>query len=222
MPILSSIEELMEKREILRHDRDDTRLRLVLCAGTACQASGSNGLIRIAKRHVMENQLHDKISLCITGCHGFCEMGPFILVEPLAAFYSQLKHDDVPRIIEATLSGNLVEDLLYRDPKTGEKYDHRDDIPFFRGQQRTLLGLNKKIDPIRIYDYVVQDGYRALERTLSAGDPEWVIDEVKRSGLRGRGGAGFPAGVKWEMLSKQPGNRGKFGRPRCVHGPQPS
>ena len=212
MPRLSSIEELTELRALLRYDDDDndTKPRLILCAGTACQASGANRVIRAAKRHIVEKQLREKVSLSITGCHGFCEMGPFVLVEPLGAFYSQVKIDDVPRLIDATISGDYVEDLLYRDPKTGEKYYHRSDIPFFKSQQRTLLRMNQRIDPIRIYDYITHDGYEALEKALSVGKPEWVIDGVKRSGLRGRGGAGFLAGMKWELLSKQPGDKGKF------------
>ena len=207
---LSSINELKELRRVLFDARDQNKPRIVICAGTACQASGSNDIIRVSKRYIIEKRLVGKVSLRITGCHGFCEMGPFILTEPQQAFYTQVKLDDVPRIIEALLADKYVEDLLYQDPHTGEKYYNRDEIPFFKNQHRSILGMNQKIDPIRIYDYIVQKGYIALEKVLSRQDTAWVVQQVKNSGLRGRGGAGFPTGLKWELLAKQPGSRGKF------------
>ncbi|MFH1419938.1 MAG: NADH-ubiquinone oxidoreductase-F iron-sulfur binding region domain-containing protein [Planctomycetota bacterium] len=183
---------------------------MVICAGTACQASGSNDILRIAKRHIMDKGLIDKIALRITGCQGFCEMGPFILTEPQNAFYTKVQIEDVPRIIDAVLADEYVEDLLYQDPVTGERYYSHDDIPFFKNQQRTLLEMNQNIDPIRIYNYISEGGYIALERALSEQNPEWVVKEVKASGLRGRGGAGFPTGLKWEMLAKQRNGQRKF------------
>ena len=207
---LSSINELKELRRVLFDDSRENKPRIVICAGTACQASGSNGIIRVSKRYIIEKRLVGKMSLRITGCHGFCEMGPFILTEPQQAFYTQVKLDDVPRIIEALLSDKYVEDLLYQDPHTGERYYNRDDIPFFKNQHRSILAMNQKIDPIRIYDYIAQKGYIALEKVLTKQNTEWVVQQVKLSGLRGRGGAGFPTGLKWELLAKHPGNRGKF------------
>ncbi len=207
---LSSINELKELRSVLFNNADENKPRIVICAGTACHASGSNGIIRVVKKHIIEKHLVGTVSLRITGCHGFCEMGPFILTEPQQAFYIQVKFGDVPRIIEAMLSDKYVEDLLYQNPHTGEKYYNRDDIPFFKNQQRSILGLNQKIDPIRIYNYIAQEGYSALEQVLSKQNAEWVVQQVKRSGLRGRGGGGFPTGLKWELLAKQPDSRGKF------------
>ena len=207
---LSSIDELKELRKVLFDTSDKNKPRVVVCAGTACQASGSNDIIRVSKRHIIEKGLVGKMSLRITGCHGFCEMGPFIITEPQQAFYAQVKLDDVPRIIDALLSNEYVEDLLYQDPETGQRYRNRDDIPFFKNQQRSILGMNQKIDPIRIYDYIVQNGYTALEMVLLKQNAEWVVKQVKDSGLRGRGGGGFPTGLKWELLAKQPNIRGKF------------
>ena len=207
---LSSINELKELRSVLFDTSDESKPRVVICAGTACQASGSNDIIRVVKRYLIENRLVGKVSLRITGCQGFCEMGPFILTEPQQAFYTQVKLNDVPRIIEAVLSGGYVEELLYQDPHSGERYHKRDDIPFFKNQQRSILGMNQKIDPIRIYDYITQGGYSALEEVLSKQNAGWVVQQVKDSGLRGRGGAGFPTGLKWELLAKQPSNDGKF------------
>ena len=210
MPRLTSINELKELRSVLFNAADKNKPRIVICAGTACQASGSNGIIRVAKKYIIEKRLSGKIGLRVTGCHGFCEMGPFILTEPQQAFYTQVKLSDIPRIIEALLANKYVEDLLYQDPNTQERYYKRDDIPFFKNQQRSILGMNQKIDPIRIYDYIAHDGYTALEQVLSKQNPEWIVDQVKSSQLRGRGGGGFPTGLKWELLAKQPGNRGKF------------
>ena len=207
---LSSIDELRELRSVLFDAIDKKKPRIVVCAGTACQASGANGVIRVVKRHIIEEGLVGKVALRITGCHGFCEMGPFILTEPQQAFYTQVSLEDIPRIIEALLSHEYVEELLYKDPTTGEKYYRRDDIPFFRNQRRSILGLNQKIDPIRIYDYISQGGYSALESVLSKQDPQWVVQEVKSSGLRGRGGGGFPTGLKWELLAKQSSTNGKL------------
>ncbi|UCF17417.1 MAG: NAD(P)H-dependent oxidoreductase subunit E, partial [Phycisphaerales bacterium] len=207
---LSSVGQLEELRNRLSDAADEDLPRIVICAGTACQASGSSDIIRVAKKHIIQNRLVGRVALRITGCHGFCEMGPFVLTEPQQAFYTQVALDDIPKIIEALLSDKYVEDLLYRDPNTGEKYHKRDDIPFFKNQQRSILGLDQKIDPIRIYDYVVQGGYCALARVLRKRDRRWVLEQVKHSGLRGRGGGGFPTGLKWELLADQRGDRGKF------------
>jgi NADH-quinone oxidoreductase subunit F len=207
---LKSINELRELREHLVANLDPKIPAIVICAGTACQASGSNDIMRVAKRYILEKDLVDKISIRITGCHGFCEMGPFILSEPQRAFYHKVAIDDVPRIIDAVLAGEYVEELLYRDPKTGEKYYRQDDIPFFKNQQRTIFSKNQLIDPIRVYDYIINAGYKAVEKTLSQMTPAQVVAEVKSSGLRGRGGAGFPTGFKWELLAKRPSDNGKY------------
>ena len=207
---LSSIDDLKRFSSILCDDSARKTPRLVVCAGTACQASGSNDVVRLAKRYILKNNLLDRISVRVTGCHGFCEMGPFVLTEPQNAFYAQVKPEDVPRIIDAILADEYVEELLYQDPGTGEKYHNLDDIPFFANQERALLSMNPKLDPIRIHDYVSEGGYQAFGEVLSRQSSEWVVEEVKRSGLRGRGGAGFPAGVKWEMLAAEPSDRGKY------------
>jgi NADH-quinone oxidoreductase subunit F len=175
---------------------------LVVCAGTGGQASGSNDIIRSIKRQILQRNLGDKISLRITGCLGFCEMDPFILVEPQHAVYPKLNIKDVPRIIDAVLEGKTVEDLLYREPGSSQKCGCQEEIPFFKGQTRSVLGNNQRIDPIRIVDYIKVGGYGALLKALEINDPAWIIDEMKKSGLRGRGGAGFPTGRKWELAKK--------------------
>lgn len=207
MKKLSSLDEFVDFRHrILRENEvQNDRLTLVVCAGTGGQASGSNDIIRIIKRFILEKRLQKQIGLRITGCHGFCEMDPFILVEPNLNFYPKLRMEDVPRVIEAALNGHIIEGLIYKETNGQKCYNCQSDIPFFKKQTRTILGSNQRIDPIRILDYIKQGGYSALEEVLSNGDPEWIINEVKESGLRGRGGAGFPTGKKWE-LARNSGN----------------
>jgi len=172
---------------------------LVVCAGTGGQASGSNDILRIIKRQILEQNLGDKIELRITGCQGFCEMDPFILVEPQLHLYPRLKMSDVSKVIKAAIGGYVEEDLIYKEPQIGISFHSQNDIPFFKKQTRTILGNNQMLDPIRIFNYVERSGYAALEKVLSRAEPDWIIEEVKASGLRGRGGAGFPTGKKWEL-----------------------
>ncbi len=172
---------------------------LVVSAGTCGQASGANDIMRIIKRCILEQGLGDKVELRITGCHGFCQVEPFILVEPGLHLYPRLKMENVPRVIEAVLGGYVEEDLIYSEPQVGTSYHSQSDIPFFKKQTRTILGSNQMLDPIRIFNYFENNGYAALETVLSRADPDWVIEEIKKSGLRGRGGAGFPTGRKWEL-----------------------
>jgi len=172
---------------------------LVVSAGTCGQASGANDIIRMVKRYILDRGLQEQISLRITGCQGFCETEPFIVVEPGGNLYAKLEMKDVPRVIEAALNGTIDEELVYRERFEGKVYRNQRDIPFFRKQSRTVLGNNEKLDPIRILDYLQQGGYAALEKVLYKPDPAWIINEVKTSGIRGRGGAGFPTGRKWEL-----------------------
>ena len=198
---LLSVDDLVGFRERVSSEKlmKTETPTLVVCAGTGGQASGANDILRIIKRHILEQSLGDKIELRITGCQGFCEMDPFILVEPGLHLYPRLRMEDVPRIIEAALGGYIEEELIYTEPQVGTKFHSQSDIPFFTKQTRTILGNNQMLDPIRIFNYIERNGYAALEKVLSKADPEWIIEEIKASGLRGRGGAGFPTGKKWEL-----------------------
>jgi NADH-quinone oxidoreductase subunit F len=172
---------------------------LAVSAGTGGQASGVGGIMRVIKRYILEHSLSEKIKLRVTGDQGFCEMNPFVLVEPGNHLYPRLELENVPRVIEASLNGTVDEELIYRNAHENRPYFDQNEIPFFAKQTRTILCANQKLDPIRIYQYFEQGGYGALEKVLLKDDPDWIVDEVKRSGLRGRGGAGFPTGTKWEL-----------------------
>ncbi len=210
MDMLSSIADFKALRERIVADRDPSIPVIVIPAGTCGQASGANDLIRIAKREILETGLADRISLRITGCHGFCQAEPSVLIEPDRTFYPKLGIKEMARIVEAVGRGEVLEELLWQDPGTGRRVRRQSDIPFFRGQTRTILSRNEKVDPIRIFDYLEDGGYSALVTVLEKNEPRWVVEEVKASGLRGRGGAGFPTGVKWDLLAAKPDGRGKI------------
>jgi NADH-quinone oxidoreductase subunit F len=207
---LSTIDEFNALRERLRSGDDSELPTIIIPAGTCGQASGANDLIRAAKRAILAKGLTQSVRLRVTGCHGFCEMEPSVLVEPGGIFYPKVDPKDLPRIIEAALHKQVLKDLCFRDPVTGESVPRQRDVPFFKKQLRAILGQNEKVDPVRIRDYIASGGYSALADVLSKGDPESVVAEVQASGLRGRGGAGFPTGLKWKFLADQPGPQGKF------------
>jgi NADH-quinone oxidoreductase subunit F len=209
MERLKSINEFATLRERLVTDRDPNIPTIVIPAGTCGQASGANDLIRVTKRELLNKKWVDKIHLRITGCNGFCQMEPSVLIEPKRTFYPKVSPKDMIRIVDALANNQVLEDLLYVDPGTGSPIEKQEAIPFFKRQVRTILSRNEKIDPIRITHYIENGGYSAVVKMLTLGKPEWVLEEVKTSGLRGRGGAGFTTGLKWEMLARQPNGHGK-------------
>ena len=206
---ISSVDEFVDFRKRILSEKSNQYEKpiLVVSAGTCGQASGANDIIRVIKRYIIERNLREKVAIRITGCHGFCEVEPFILVQPGQHLYPKLKMENVPRVIEAALGGFVDEQLVYREMPGNKIYKSQSDIPFFQKQTRTVIGNNEKLDPIRIFDYIEQGGYAALEKVLSKIDPDWIINEVLESGLRGRGGAGFPTGKKWQLARAS--NRGQ-------------
>jgi NADH-quinone oxidoreductase subunit F len=202
MKKITSIEDFVDFRELIMQEPAGDEPCLVLCAGTGGQASGSNDVMRLIKRYIIEHNLHDKISLRITGCLGFCEMDPFIIVEPGQHLYPKIALTDIPRIIESAIEGRAIEDLLYNEPGNPCCFGSQREIPFFSNQTRTILGKNQELDPIRISHYIRGGGYAAFEKVISNPDPGWIIDEIKKAELRGRGGAGFPTGKKWDMARR--------------------
>jgi len=207
---LSSINELKKLRKALLDATDESIPCIVIPTGTCGQASGASDLVRVAKREILAKGLTKKIRLRITGCHGFCQMEPSVLVEPRRVFYPRVGLKEMERIIEAAARDEVLTDILFVDPETGKPVERQDEIPFFDQQVRRLLAWNEKVDPIRIYDYIKAGGYSILVEVFAKGNAAWIVEEVKRSGLRGRGGGGFPTGLKWELLAKQPSSSGKF------------
>ncbi len=201
MKKLTSVQELFDFRQRVLSEKDIEydKPTLVICAGTGGQASGANDVIRVIKRYILERSLQERIAIRITGCQGFCEMDPFILVQPGRQLYPKLRMEDIPLVIDSAVNGYVAESLIYKDPRVNKRYHNQKDIPFFKKQTRTILGCNENLDPIRILNYIELDGYAAAEKVLSNPDSEWIIDEVQKSGIRGRGGAGFPTGKKWEF-----------------------
>jgi len=198
---LKSVDDLHGfRRRIISEKKSNKDIPvIVISADTGAQASGINDIIRLIKRYIVERSLQQRISLRITGCHGFCEMNPYVLVEPGGHFYPKLKAEDVPRVVEAAVGGFVDEGLIYQVPQQDKKYACQNEVPFFKLQTRTILSKNQNLDPIRILDYIGQGGYAAAERVLTELNPEGIIAEMIKSGLRGRGGAGFPTGKKWEF-----------------------
>ena len=205
MARMKTADDLTALREEVCAGRGDDGPRISVCAGTGCLATGATGVVD-AFRTALEAH-GGGVALKGTGCHGFCEKGPIVVIDPEETCYLSVTPDDVPEIVEKTLDGKaLVERLLYEDPKTGEKVVRESDIPFYKHQNRLIFGPNRKIDPTSIEDYLAIGGYQALAKALFELTPERVIDEVKRAGLRGRGGGGFAAGVKWGLCRAAEGS----------------
>jgi len=171
---------------------------VVITSGTCGQASGSQQIIEAFKKELERRDIKKDIGIKITACHGFCEMEPSVIIQPEGIFYKQLKPEDVPGIVEKTiLRDEVIPSLLYEDPAKKQKTEIQAEIPFYSSQKRLLTDNNFKIDPTLIEDYIANNGYQALAKVLFNMTSEEVIDEVIASGLRGRGGAGFPSGRKW-------------------------
>ncbi len=206
MEKIRAVEQLEAfRKEVL--DKQGTQTRsLTLCAGTGCRAYGTMEIVEAFHQELKKRGLSREVTVKATGCHGFCERGPMVLISPKGIFYQQFKIEDVPEIIEKTVIGNkVIEELLYKDPGTGKAIRKERNIPFYKLQKRLLLGENLLIDPTSIDDYIAQGGYMALGKALNGMSPDAIVDEVKRSGLRGRGGGGFPTGRKWESCRKAHG-----------------
>ncbi|TSK05979.1 MAG: NADH-quinone oxidoreductase subunit NuoF [Geobacter sp.] len=208
MPRINSPAELEEFRRSILSKRSDDRPCITLCSGSACHATGSEKVAAAIVAELENHGLTDQVEIRRTGCHGFCEQGPIVVIYPEGICYLKVKPEDVCEIISHTFKEKkLVERLLYVDPTTGEKSSCEHDIPFYKNQQRLILGLNRKIDPKSLEDYMAVGGYKALTKALFEMSPDEVIGEVKAAKLRGRGGAGFPSGLKWEFARKAPGDQ---------------
>ncbi len=196
--------ELEAKREGILAGRDPNREAIAICAGTGCIAYGANELFD-AFRTACDEAGHDA-DIRMTGCHGFCERGPLVVIYPEKIFYQRVKPKDVAEIVDKTLKGGeVIERLCYVDPVSKERFVHEEDVPFYKYQERLILGSNGLIDPTSIDDYLAIGGYAGLAKGIEMG-PEAVLKEVMDARLRGRGGGGFEAGWKWKFCREAAGD----------------
>lgn len=206
MPRINSASELEELRKSILSGRDPDKPCIAICAGIGCFSHGNGRVISAFEEEVNKKDLLTKVDIRATGCHGYCEKGPMVVIYPEEICYVEVMPKDVPEIISQTVLGKRVIDrLIYTDPDTGEKAANQPEIPFYKNQMRHLFGNNTKIDPRSIDDYLAVGGYSALSKSLFAMSPEKVLEEIKKADLRGRGGGGFPAGRKWETARNAPG-----------------
>ncbi len=180
---------------------------VLVCQSTGCVSSGSARVHEALENRIAEQDLGDKVAVKLTGCHGFCQKGPIVVIQPEGVAYLSVKPADAEEIVESHLKNNqLVERLLYRDPRSGEIVAHYQDIPFVKEQTKILLRNCGLINPEDIDDYLARDGYQALQQVLAGMPPSEIVEEIKISGLRGRGGGGFPTGRKWEAALQAAGD----------------
>ena len=202
-------EELKKLRSSLQAERKNGQKKLIsLCSGSGCGAYGTAKVHQVLVEELAKRNLQNEVAVKLTGCHGFCEKGPIMVIHPEGIFYPQLKQENIPAIVEETIvKGEIVKSLIFKDPSLKKKITHEEEIPFYNLQQRIIFGKNGMIDPTSIQDYISVGGYAALEKSLFEMTPDEIIDQVKKSGLRGRGGGGFLTGIKWESCRRQEGER---------------
>ncbi|MBR1683578.1 MAG: NAD(P)H-dependent oxidoreductase subunit E, partial [Clostridia bacterium] len=187
---------------------DIYRAHVLCCGGTGCSSSGSAQIIERFEEKIKETGLDKEVKVIRTGCFGLCEAGPVVIIYPEGTFYSRVKVDDVDEIVsEHLLKGRPVQHLVYKDHGATEQDTNKslDEIEFYKHQKRIALRNCGVIDPENIDEYLAFDGYKALEKALTTMTQEEVIDEILKSGLRGRGGGGFPTGLKWKFAHSSPG-----------------
>ncbi|MBW2710308.1 MAG: NAD(P)H-dependent oxidoreductase subunit E, partial [Deltaproteobacteria bacterium] len=209
MTKLENREALKELRNSLKLTQQEDGKRLIsLCAGSGCGAYGTAKVYEALLAELAQQDMQDDVEVKLSGCHGFCEKGPILVIHPEGIFYPQVKEEHVPKIVEETLkNGNLVKSLIFKDPASKKRISREHDVPFYKLQQRIIFGNNGLIDPTSIEDYISVDGYKALEKALFEMESEEIIDQIKKSGLRGRGGGGFSTGIKWATCARHDGDR---------------
>lgn len=205
MAKLKSVSELEALRKSITDKRDPNKAVITVCNGTGCHAHGCRDVTAAFQDEVKKQKLTAKVDVRATGCHGFCERGPLVVIKPQDTFYQRVRVKDIPEILETISSGKTIERLLYTDRQSGAKITCEHDVPFYKLQKRLVFGNNGSIDPTSIDDYLAVGGYAALAKALKMS-PEKIIDEVKKAGLRGRGGGGFPTADKWESTRQAHGD----------------
>ena len=186
---------------------DFVRSHILVCGGTGCTSSGSEKIIAEFQKQLASNGLDKEVKVIKTGCFGLCALGPIVVVYPEGAFYSMVKPEDIAEIVsEHILKGRIVKRLLYKETVDEEEIKSFNEVDFYKKQMRVALNNCGVINPENIDEYIAFDGYQALGKALTGMTPQEVIDEVKASGLRGRGGAGFPTGMKWQFAANATGS----------------
>ncbi|MCX8023412.1 MAG: NADH-quinone oxidoreductase subunit NuoF [Syntrophorhabdaceae bacterium] len=205
MERLSSVGDLERLKESLISSKDPSIVRVRICM-TGCRAFGAAEVRDAFKKAIEEEGLIDRVVIVETGCHGFCAKAPVVAIDPFGFFYQQVSPKDVNAIVNTTLKeGRPYEKCLYRDIETDRPIVNEKDVPFYRDQMKVVLRNCGYIDPTNINEYIERDGYMALAKVLTSMSPEEVIEEITESGLRGRGGAGFSTGKKWQFTKDAPG-----------------
>lgn len=180
------------------------RSQVLVCGGTGCTSSGSKEILAVLKKEIEKNGLKDEIEVIRTGCFGLCSLGPVVIVYPEGAFYSKVTPEDIPELVtEHLLKGRVLKRLLYHESIENDRIKSLNKVDFYHKQKRIALRNCGVIDPENIDEYLAFDGYKALEKVLTTMKPEDVISTMKKSGLRGRGGGGFPTGLKWEFAARE-------------------
>ena len=199
--------DLVSLRTSLRAKKDPRRVRVRICM-TGCRARGAEEVMKAFRDEIDRRGLADSVDLVPTGCHGFCAQAPVMVVDPWGWFYGKVTVKDVPDIVETSLvQGKPVDRLAFEDPVSGKRIALAADIPFYKDQLKIVLRNCGEIDPTSIADYIERDGYAAIASALGSMSPDKVIEEMNASGLRGRGGAGFPTGRKWSFARAATGDR---------------
>ena len=199
-------EELESLRETIVQKMDPAKTCVRICM-TGCRAYGAGEVRDAFNEEIKRRRLEKKVEIRETGCHGFCARAPVIVIDPQDIFYQQITAEDVAEIVSQTLlKGNIIDRLVYAEPATGEKFPFTSDVPFYKGQTKNVLHNCGRIDPRNISHYIARNGYAALSKVLTTMTPEQTIETVERSGLGGRGGAGFPTGRKWRFVRNARGD----------------
>jgi NADH-quinone oxidoreductase subunit F len=205
---IKSAQDLEKLRKTIVKEKKSKKPCIIISEkSTCCYLCGSKEVVQAFDEELKNFKLKNKVDVKTTGCLGFCEIEPVVIIEPQGIVYQKVTKDDVLEIITETILNDIVIDrLLYTDPVKGRKCKTEESMPFYKKQHRLVLGDNRRLDPNSIEDYIAIKGYSALGKALYNMKPEKVIDKIKKAGLRGRGGGGFPTGRKWESARNAKGD----------------